>query len=234
MGNLTKKYPDETTVLAVGKLLRVCAMIIAILSLLPLLGINISGIVAFGGGSAIILGIGAQQIFANYFGGLMIYVNRHFKVGDWVISPEKSIEGQVEHIGWSSTQIRTFDQKVCYVPNAVLSSVIVINASRMKSRCIRETVGIRHSDAAVIDKIIQEIRVMLQAHVGIDQRRLSLVHFTGLGSFSLKVSICAFTKTIDRKTYYDVQQDIFLNIVKLIEQNGAALAAPVFVDKIDA
>lgn len=119
LGHLAKKYPDKTTVQAIGKLLRVGAIIIVVPSILTLLGINVSGIVAFGGGSAIILGIGAQQIFTNYFGGLVIYADRNIKVGDWISSPDKDIEGQVEDIGWRATQLRTFDQKVCYLPNAV-------------------------------------------------------------------------------------------------------------------
>jgi MscS family membrane protein len=226
LGHLTKKRPDETTVQATGKLFRVAALIIVMLSSLPVLGIPVSGIVAFSGGSAIVVGIGAQQILANYFGGLVIYADRHFKVGDWISSPDKEIEGQVEYIGWRATQIRTFDQKVCYVPNAALSSIIVVNASRMKNRCIKATIGIRHRDAALLDKITQETRTMLQEYPGIDQRRLLLSHFTEIGASSLKINIYAFTKTIDRKTYHDVQQDVFLKIIQIIEHNGAALASP--------
>ena len=229
LGRLAKKRPDATTVQATGKLLRVGAIIIVILFILPLMGINVSGIVAFGGGSAIVLGIGAQQIFANYFGGLVIYADRHFKVGDWIYSPNNSIEGQVEYIGWRATQMRTFDQKACYVPNAILASSIVVNSSRMRNRCIKEEIGVRHMDATVLGQITQEIRTMLQAHPGIDQRRILLSHFTEFGPTSLKISIYAFTKTVDRKTYHDVQQDIFLKIIKIVKHNGAALAFPAMV-----
>lgn len=96
----------------------------------------------------------------------------------------------------------------------------------MKNRCINEMIGIRNTDAAVLDKITQEIRTMLQAHPGIDQRKLLLAHFTRFGPSSLKINIYAFTKTVDRKTYHDVQQDIFLKIIQIIEHNGAALAFP--------
>jgi len=226
LGHLTKKRPDETTVQATGKLLRVVAIVIVMLSSLPVLGIPVSGIVAFSGGSAIVVGIGAQQILANYFGGLVIYADRHFKVGDWISSPDKEIEGQVEYIGWRATQIRTFDQKVCYVPNAALSSIIVVNASRMKNRCIKATIGIRYTDADVLDTVTQDIRAVLQTHPGIDQRRLLLSHFTEIGPSSLKINIYAFTKTIDRKTYHDVQQNVFLKIIQVIKHHGAALALP--------
>lgn len=224
LGNLTKKRPDATTVQAIGKLLRMGAVIIVTLFTLPLLGISVSGIWAFGGGSAIVLGFGAKTIFADYFGGLVIYADRHFKMGDWIYSPEKAIEGRVEYIGWRSTQIRMIDQKVCYVPNAVLSSVIVVNASKMKNRCINKIIAVRYATQAVLDAMIQEVRDMLQTHPELDQRRLAIAHFTEFAPVSLKMEVYAFTKTTDRKLYKDAQQDICLKIVQIVQRHGMSLA----------
>ena len=225
-GHLTKRHPDETTVQATGKLLRVAAVIIVVLFVMPVLGIPVSGIVAFGGGSAIVVGIGAQQILANYFGGLLIYSDRHFKVGDWIYSPDKQIEGTVEYIGWRATQIRTFDKRALYVPNAAFSSIIVVNASRMTNRRIKETIGIRYRDAQVLQQITEEIRTMLQAHPGIDQRQTLMVHFTAFAPSSLNIEVYTFTKTRDWKTYRDVQQDVFLKIIEIVENNDAEMAFP--------
>lgn len=226
LGRLAKKRPDETTVHATGKLLRVIAAIIVVLFLLPILGIPISGIVAFGGGSAIVVGIAAQQILANYFGGLIIYSERHFKVGDWIYSPDKEIEGTVEYIGWRATQIRTFDKRPLYVPNAAFSSIIVVNASRMTNRRIKEKISLRHTDAHVMEAITKDVRNMLQEHPAIDQRQIILVHFTNFGPYSLDLNVYTFTKTRDWKGYLDVQQEVFLHIIRIIEQHGAALALP--------
>ena len=234
LGHLVKKRPDETAIQATGKLLRVLAVIIVVLFILPVLGIPVSGIVAFGGGSAIVVGIGAQQILANYFGGLVIYSDRHFRVGDWIYSPDKEIEGTVEYIGWRATQIRTFDKRALYVPNAAFSSIIVINASRMTNRRIKETIGIRYKDVQVLDPITQSIRGMLEAHPEIDQRQTLLVHFTEFGPCSLNINVYTFTKTRDWKAYRDVQQDVFLKIVQIIEQHGASLALPTNTVHLDA
>ena len=226
LGHLAKKRPDETTVQATSKLLRVLSIVIVVLFLLPVLGIPVSGIVAFGGGSAIVVGIAAQQILANYFGGVLIYSDRHFKVGDWIYSPDKEIEGTVEYIGWRATQIRTFDKRPLYIPNAAFSSIIVVNASRMSNRRIKETIGIRYADVQVLDAITQAIRTMLQAHPEIDQCQTLLVHFTAFGPCSLDLNIYTFTKTTDWKGYRDVQQDVFLKIIQIVEQHGAELAFP--------
>ncbi|MEL6413005.1 MAG: mechanosensitive ion channel family protein, partial [Bacteroidota bacterium] len=196
------------------------------LLVMPVLGIPISGIVAFGGGSAIVVGIAAHQILANYFGGVLIYSDRHFRVGDWIYSPDKEIEGTVENIGWRATQIRTFDKRPLYVPNAAFSSIIVVNASRMTNRRIKETVGIRYEDAKVLDPITKDIRAMLQGHPGIDQRQTLLVHFTEFAPSSLNINIYTFTKTQDWKAYLDVQQDVFLKIIDIVNQHGASMAFP--------
>ncbi|MEL6539471.1 MAG: mechanosensitive ion channel family protein [Bacteroidota bacterium] len=225
-GHLSTNKPDETTVQATGKLLRVVAIAVMVLFILPVLGIPVSGIVAFGGGSALVVGIATQQILANYFGGLLIYADGHFKVGDWIYSPDKEMEGTVEYIGWRSTRIRTFDKRALYVPNAVFSTVNVVNASRMTNRRITETIGVRYEDAQAVEPITKDIRAMLKAHPDIDQRQTMLVHFTAFGPYTLNINIYVFTKTKNWALYRDVQQDVFLKIIQIIDKHQALLAVP--------
>lgn len=225
-GRLAKGRTDETTIQATGKLLRVAAFIIVTLLILPVIGVEVTGIVAFASGSAIIVGIAAQHIIANYFGGIVVHSDGHFKVGDWIYSPDRELEGVVEYIGWRSTQIRTFDRRVLYVPNAAFSSIIVINASRMTNRRIKETIHIRYADAGVVEKVVMQIRAMLQSHPDLDLSKPVAAHFTEFGPFSLKIMVYTFTKATDWGTYRDVQQDVFLKIIKIIEDNSAQIALP--------
>ncbi len=226
MGRLTKKHPGKTTIDVAGKVLRVVMFVTVTLVTLPILGIPISGILAFGGGSAIVVGIALQPILANYFGGVLIYFDRFFKEGDWIYSSDKEIEGSIEKIGWRSTCIRTFDKRPLYVPNSAFSSISVVNASRMTNRRIKETIGIRYADASVLAPVTAQIRSMLQEHPDIDQKQTLLVHFTAFGPYSLNINVYTFTKTTDWEKYRNVQQDVFLKIIKIIESNGARLALP--------
>ncbi|MEL0083318.1 MAG: mechanosensitive ion channel domain-containing protein, partial [Gammaproteobacteria bacterium] len=98
---------DETTWSAISKLLRASVYITATLVVLQALGISISGVLAFGGVGGIAVGFAARDLLANFFGGLTIYLDKPFRVGDWVRSPDREIEGTVEHIGWRLTCIRT-------------------------------------------------------------------------------------------------------------------------------
>ena len=111
---------DPTTVTAVARLLRATVIITAILVAMQLFGYSISGLLAFGGIGGIAVGFAAKDLLANFFGGLMIYLDRPFSVGDRVRSPDKEIEGTVEDIGWRLTRIRTFDKRPLYIPTQPL------------------------------------------------------------------------------------------------------------------
>jgi MscS family membrane protein len=223
-GRLQDGQADENTIQATGKLLRVAAIIIVALLLLPIMGVQITGLVAFASGSAIIVGIAAQHIIANYFGGLVVHSDGHFKIGDWIYSPDRDIEGIVEYIHWRSTQIRTFDRQVRYVPNSVFSSIIVVNATRMTNRRIKETIRIRMQDAALLEPILADINQMLRTQPDLDKRRIFGAHFTEFGPYSLNINVYAFTKAIDWYNYRTIQQNIFLNVIKIIQEHGAQLA----------
>ena len=217
-----KRFLDDTTIRTVSKCMQVSVQVIALLVVLPFLGVNVAGLWALGGGSAIVVGIGTREMLANYFGGLVIYTEGSFRIGDWIHVPKQDIEGAVESIGWRATRLRTADQKACYIPNATLSSSIVINASRMGNYYIQKVITIRSVDVALLNNIIQEARTMLQAHPDIDQHKPVLVHCIEFGSEGSKLAIAIFTKTTDRKLYRDIQQDVSLKLLQLIARNGLA------------
>ena len=75
--------------------------------------------------AVIAIGFAAKDLLSNFFGGLFIYLDRPFAVGDWIRSPDREIEGTVEQIGWRVTRIRTFDKRPLYIPNSVFSQISV-------------------------------------------------------------------------------------------------------------
>ena len=168
----------------------------------------------------------AKDLLANFFGGLMVYLDRPFKVGDWVRSPDKEIEGTVEAIGWRLTTIRTFDKRPLYVPNSVFASISVQNPSRMSHRRILETVGLRYDDAKQLQKIIQDVKQMLLDHDDIDTTQTLIVNFNAFGSSSLDFFIYTFTKTTDWIRYHEVKQDVLFRVMEIVEKEGAEVAFP--------
>lgn len=222
----SKKPHDKTTVVAIGKLLRVSVVITSALIILQTLGYSVSGVLAFGGIGGLAVGFAAKDLLANFFGGLMVYLDRPFKVGEWIRSPDKSIEGVVEDIGWRLTRIRTFDKRPLYVPNSVFTQVAVENPSRMSNRRINETIGVRYDDASKVALIVADVESMLRSHDEIDQEQTLMVNFNEFASSSLDFFIYTFTKTTDWAKFHHIKQDVLLKILAIIESHGAQCAFP--------
>jgi MscS family membrane protein len=217
---------DPTTLDAISKLARISVFITAMLMILQALGFSISGVLAFGGVGGIAIGFAAKDLLSNFFGGLFIYMDRPFAVGDWVRSPDREIEGTVEKIGWRVTVIRTFDKRPLYIPNAVFSQVSVENPSRMQNRRIKETIGIRYDDASKMETITKQVEEMLKDHPEIDTNKTLMVNFNSFAPSSLDFFIYTFTKTKNWEKYHTIKQDILLKVLKIIEENGAETAFP--------
>ncbi len=217
---------DKHTIHAMGKLVRISVFITGGLIMLQTLGYSISGILAFGGVGGIAIGFAAKDLLANFFGGLMIYLDRPFKVGDWIRSDDKSIEGTVENIGWRLTCIRTFDKRPLYVPNSIFNTISVENPSRMTNRRIKETMGIRYDDVNKMAVIIEQVRSMLINHPDIDNTQTLIVNFNSFAASSVDFFIYTFTKTTDWILFHEIKQDVLLKIVKIIEENNAEFAFP--------
>ena len=217
---------DITTLNAMAKLLRLSVIITATLVMLQTLGVSISGVLAFGGVGGIAVGFAAKDLLANFFGGLMIYLDRPFSVGDWVRSPDREIEGTVENIGWRLTLIRTFDKRALYVPNSVFANIAVENPSRMLNRRIYEKIGIRYEDMHRMPDIIKKVETMLRAHSAIDSQLTLMVNFDSFAPSSLEFFIYTFTKTTVWTEFHQIKQDILFKISEIIADFGAEIAYP--------
>ena len=217
---------DRATLDAVVKLLRLSVMITAFLVALQTLGFSVSGVLAFGGIGGIAVGFAAKDLLANFFGGLMIYLDRPFAIGDWIRSPDREIEGTVERIGWRQTVIRGFDTRPLYIPNSAFANIAVENPSRMRNRRIYETIGIRYEDAEVMGAIVADVEAMLRAHEDIDSDNFLMVNFNAFAPSSLDFFIYCYTRTKAWAEYHGVKQDVLLRIIKIIDGHGAEIAFP--------
>ena len=217
---------DRTTADAIAKLVRLSVIITAVLVILQTLGFSVSGVLAFGGIGGIAVGFAAKDLLANFFGGLMIYLDRPFLIGDWIRSPDREIEGTVEHIGWRLTTIRSFSKRAIYVPNSMFASISVENPSRMTHRRIYETIGLRYDDADKVADILSDVETMLRQHPEIDDSQTLMVNFNTFAPSSLDFFIYTFTHTTNWVKFHAIKQDVLLKIEKIIREHGAEIAFP--------
>lgn len=219
-----KNVPNKTVVQGLGNIARIVLSALLLIVLFMFFSgsghLDLTTILA---GSGLGLAVAAQPIIANYFGGLILYVEGNFKVGDWVHFTEKNIEGFIESIGPRSSAIRTFDRRLLYVPNAWFSSESIVNASRMTHRRIWHKIVLGWvTKLEVLDKIVQDIRIMVNNHPGIDKTQLLMVHFTGFAQHGLEITIYAFTKTRNLHTARNVQENILREAKGIIEAYGGS------------
>jgi MscS family membrane protein len=217
---------DRTTVDGLSKVSRIVVIVVAALVVMQTLGFSISGVLAFGGMGGIAVGFAAKDLLANFFGGLMVHLDRPFNVGETIRSPDRQIEGRVEHIGWRQTRIRAASMALIYVPNALFASIVVENPSRMSHRRICETLGLRYSDLDKIAAIVADVNSMLHSHAQIDTGQAVVVGFDQFADSALNIIIQACCKTTELAQFHTVKQQILLAVAGIIARHGAEIAFP--------
>jgi MscS family membrane protein len=223
-----KKAIDTGMIQILGRLLSMSIVVLTVMIALQMLGLNIVPLLAFGGIGAAALGFAGKDVIANFFGGLMLHVTRPFTIGDTIIHPE--VEGVVEEIGWYLTSVRDKSRRPVYVPNAVFSTALVINVSRMTHRHIEEKIGIRYEDMPHAKEIVREIREDILSHPATDRDLPVLVFLNAFGPYSLDIYVDCYILETRLDQYLRVKQEILLNIYSTIESHGAQIpVCPVLV-----
>jgi len=206
------------------KTLRIIIVIVGLMSILDEWGINVSAFIASLGLVGMAFALAAKDTAANLFGSLVIFTDRPFKIGDWILTP--NVEGTVEEIGIRSTKVRTFAQALVNVPNAVIANTAITNWSRMGKRRIKMRLGLTYSTTAIqMETILKELREMLKNHKDVHQDSI-MINFDEFESSSLSIFCYFFTTTTVWAEYLKAREDVNLKMMKIVQQNGASFAFP--------
>jgi MscS family membrane protein len=217
---------DQTAIIGIAKICRLALIAVLAIAAFDLLGLDASGLIALGSVSGAALAFASKDLVSNWFGGIMLYMDKPFKVGDWINSPDREIEGTVEYIGWRISKIRTFDMRPLYVPNAMFNNITVQNPSRMTHRRIKETIGVRYEDVNQVDAIVADIKSYLKSSDLIAQDQTIIVNFNGFGASSLSILIYCMTVTTDWVTFHQNKQTVLLAVADIVQQHGGEFAFP--------
>jgi MscS family membrane protein len=212
-----------------SKVATIVIIFVTVFLLMDVTGRNMHTLIAFGGIGGLALAFASQQVVANFFGGMMVYLTKPFTLGEWINLPERKIEGHIEEIGWYLTRIRNFEKRPIYVPNSVFTQSIVITPSRMSHERFHHTIGLRYNDIGVIKAIVDSIKLMLLKHPHIDQNSKIEVYFVNFGASSLDINVSAYMSISSGVPFSSVRQDILLKIAEIITQNGAEMATPTHI-----
>ncbi len=208
----------------VTKFLKSVIIIIGIMTILDGWGINVSAFVASLGLVGMAFALAAKDTTANLFGSLVIFSDKPFEKGDWVLTPD--VEGTIESIGIRSTRVRTFAQALVSVPNAIIANSAITNWSKMGKRRIKMRLGLTYSTNTIqMENILKELREMLKNHPDIHPDTI-MVYFDEFSDSSLSLFCYFFTKTTIWAEFLQVKENINLEIMKIVEKNNASFAFP--------
>ena len=90
------------------------------------------------------IGFALQDVIKNFVAGVFIYTDKPFRIGDWIEWDDNS--GIVEDISFRVTRVRTFDNELLTVPNAVLTGDVVKNPVAKKTLRMKFVFGIDYED----------------------------------------------------------------------------------------
>ncbi len=216
------------------KSLKILIFILGAAAVLELWGIKIGPIIAGLGLFGVAVALGAQDLFKNLISGILVLVEKRFKVGDWIIV-EGIIEGIVERIGFRSTVVRKFDKSLAIIPNFQFAENAVINISETTNWIISWVITLQYNTTVEqLKKIRDEIEKYVTSH---EDYKISLGHAVRVDKFSdssIDMYIRCFTVTDDWDEWLKVKEKLAIEIKQIVEKNNASFAFPsqsIYVEK---
>ncbi|MFL2897516.1 MAG: mechanosensitive ion channel family protein [Candidatus Pelagibacter sp.] len=216
------------------KSLKVLIFILGAAAVLELWGIKIGPIIAGLGLFGVAVALGAQDLFKNLISGILVLVEKRFKMGDWILV-EGIIEGIVEKIGFRSTTIRKFDKSLAIIPNFQFAENAVINVSQTTNWIISWVINLQYdSTVDQLKKIRDEIEVYIKSHEDFDSKIGYAVRIDKFAESSIDMYVRCFTKTDEWEKWLSVKERLAIQIKQIVEKNGASFAFPsqsIYVEK---
>ena len=216
------------------KSLKILIFILGAAAVLELWGIKIGPIIAGLGLFGVAVALGAQDLFKNLISGILVLVEKRFKMGDWILV-EGIIEGIVEKIGFRSTTIRKFDKSLAIIPNFQFAENAVINVSQTTNWIISWIINLQY-DTTVdqLKKIRDEIEDYIKTHEDFNTELGFAVRIDKFAESSIDMYVRCFTKTNEWEKWLSVKERLAIQIKQIVEKNGAAFAFPsqsIYVEK---
>ena len=173
---------------------------------------------------ALALALAAQDTVSNFFGSLMVILDRPFQVGDWIKTGD--VEGTVEEVGFRSTRIRTFYNSLITLPNANLIKASVDNLGDRTYRRWSTRLGIAYdTPPEKIDAFCEGIRELVRKHP-YTRKDYYHVYFNEFGSDSLQILVYVFFFTPDWATELRERHRLGVDIVRLAAELEIEFAFP--------
>lgn len=198
--------------------------IVSILLAIIAVGIDLTNLAFIAGALSVGIGFGLQDVIKNLVAGIIILLERPFKVGDWVML--NGTEGTITQINIRSTEMLTFNKTSVIIPNATLISSSVTNLTHgdnMARRII--TVGVSYnSNPEQVRDILLECA---KKNRKVLQNPAPSVVFKDFGASSLDFDLRVFIRDIWQE--WVVDSELRYEIFRRFNEEGIEIPFPQIV-----
>jgi small-conductance mechanosensitive channel len=184
-------------------------------------GLDLSNLALVASALSVGIGFGLQNIVSNFVSGLILLVERPFKVGDWVVTG--ATEGTVKRISVRATEIETFRRQSIIVPNSEFINSPVGNWTH-RNRIARSEIPVGVSYEADPRKVMDILLELVRAQPLILKNPEPHVEFLRFGDFSLDFEVRFFLA--DLSDGLPVRNQLRIDILRRFREEGIDIASP--------
>lgn len=215
---------DDQLVPLVRKALKLFVIIIGVLAILANLEYDIIPLLTGLSIGGLAFALAAQDTLKNFFGSIMIFIDKPFQIGDWITSG--NIDGTVEEVGFRATRVRTFRDSVTYVPNSLIADKTVDNHGLRNYRRFYTQISINYdTPAAVINLFVEGLRNIVDHHPHTRKGNYH-IYLNDMADSSLNVMFYIFFEVPTWGDELRCRHEVLIEIIKLAEELGVNFAFP--------
>lgn len=217
-----KKAENKNSIEFLIKIIKVIIYTIAVVLIIQELGFDLKGLIAGLGIGGVIITLAAQDTAKNLFGGIVIFLDKPFNVGDYI--QFGTYNGTVEDITFRSTAIRALDGSLLHIPNSEISSVVITNWNELNKRRYKVSIVVTlETPLQKIEKVKNQIKEMLEQDEEIIQDSI-MVNFENILDNGNEIVVIASTNTTKYAEYLKLKERLNYNILNILEKSKVDLA----------
>jgi MscS family membrane protein len=213
-----------TLMVLAERLLTAVVVVTAVLSVLAIVGFNLTTVLAGLGIGGIAIAFAAQKTLENLFGGISVLADEVIRVGDYCRFADRT--GTVEDISLRSTRVRTDARTELSIPNGALATMSIENFTRRDKMFFNPVLAIRYETTGdQLRYLLAEIRRMLFSHPKVESSSAS-IRFSSFDASAFRLEVSSYVLTRDSDEFSAVREDLLLRIMDIVEKSGSGFAFP--------
>ena len=220
----TENTLDDHLFPVISRIVNIIVWAVGFIYILEYLNVNVTALIAGISIGGLAIALAAQDTVKNFFGSLMIFIDRPFQIGDWVNFDD--VDGTVEEVGIRSTRIRTFANSVVYVPNGMLADKVINNMGLRQYRRFKTSLGITYSTPPKrIELFVEGVKEIIKRHPK-TRKDYYEVHLNSFAESSINILLYCFFEAPNWTEELKAKHEVMHAILILAEDIGVSFAFP--------